>query len=96
MSVDTYALAESIAAQIMAEFETDMKRAPNVCACCGGAVTWPCAMNVWYLGEGQFVVTPLCIVCTQRAQGSRAGRRAVGIRVKAYIRRGMRGQHAQA
>ncbi len=94
---DTYALAESIAGQILDEFEQDMRRAgANTCACCNGKVVWPCAMGFWHLGGAQIVCYPLCYPCAEKAQTSRAGRRAVGMRVKAYIRRAMRGQHAQA
>jgi hypothetical protein len=85
----TYAQAEALAAQVIDTFAADMQRAPNVCVCCGHRVTWPCSMGAWHIGGMQLVLYPLCEGCTARAQSTPAERRAVELRVRAYVRRAL-------
>jgi hypothetical protein len=80
--------AEQLAGEIMLAFAADMQRAPNACACCGRAVTWPCAMGAAALeGTQRIVVYPMCEGCAARVQAGSATRRAVELRIRAYIRR---------
>ena len=87
--MNTYARAEALAGDIIDAFAADMQQAPNACACCGHRVTWPCSMGAWHIGGGQLVLYPLCEGCTVRAQAAAAGRRAVEMRVRAYVRRAL-------
>jgi hypothetical protein len=86
--MNTYRQAELLADQIIGAFQRDMQRAPNGCACCGRRVTWPCAMGAWAVaGAQQVIVYPLCEDCAERAGSGPAARRAVELRIRAYIRR---------
>ena len=87
--MNTYAQAEALAGAIIDAFAADMQRAPNACACCGHRVTWPCTMGAYHIGGGRLIVYPLCAGCTARAQSTLAERRAVELRVRAYIRRAL-------
>jgi hypothetical protein len=88
--MNTYRQAELLADQIIGAFQRDMQRAPNVCACCKGAATWPnVGMGVTQVGAGELVSFPLCKRCADKAQRSARHRRAVMLRCRAYVARGL-------
>lgn len=92
--MNTYAQAEALAEQIIDAFEADMRRGPNVCACCGRRVICPCAMGAAALEGLRLVVYPLCAGCVERAQANPAARRALDLRVRTYIRRAFASDNA--